>query len=202
MTGRARGRPTAEAAALSDESIAAAGLVLLDEGGEAAVTLRGVARRLGVTPMAISHRTGGRDGLLAQVVAAAHTGFEVPSRDRASPKEIAAAVLAYAETARRHPAAVAALFARPDLMPEGVLRFTDWLCNQIAQRDSAMAERGLALLIDYVHGHLLAAAAGPGGAKMEATFRANVEQLAHWIIGESGGEEPDSTVGGRSFSEP
>jgi AcrR family transcriptional regulator len=198
VTGRARGRPPAEAAPLSDEAIATAGLSLLVEGGEAAVTLRGVARRLGVTPMAVSHRTGGRDGLLAQVVAAAHAGFEVPNSERATAKEIAAAVLAYAETARRHPAAVAALFARPDLMPDSLLRFTEWLRDQIAHRDMALAERGLALLIDYVHGHLLAAAAGPGAAKMEAIFHSNVEQLAHWIMDESGAVEPDSAMGGHS----
>lgn len=192
MTARARGRPPAEVAPLTDEAIAAAGLALLDEGGEAAVTLRGVARRLGVTPMAVSHRSGGRDGLMTQVVAAAHAGFEVPSRDRASPEEIAAAVLGYAEAARRHPAAVAALFARPDLMPDSLVRFTAWLRGQIAQRNPAMAERGLALLIDYVHGHLLAAAVATGDAEMEAAFRANVEQLTHWILGKRGDEEHEA----------
>ena len=182
MTGRTRGRPPANDAPLSDEVIAAAGLALLDEGGEAAVTLRGVARRLGVTPMAISHRTGGRESLLAQVVAAAHAGFELPCSDRASLKEIVLAVLAYAEAARRHPAAVAALFARPDLMPDSLRRFTEWLQEQIAQRDPAMAERGLALLIDYVHGHLLAANGAQSSGGIEAQFRANVEQLVYWIL--------------------
>jgi AcrR family transcriptional regulator len=199
MTGRTRGRPPANDAPLSDEVIAAAGLALLDEGGEAAVTLRGVSRRLGVTPMAISHRTGGREGLLAQVVAAAHAGFELPSPDRASPKEIVAAVLAYAEAARRHPAAVAALFARPDLMPGSLQRFTEWLRNQIAQRDQAMAERGLALLIDYVHGHLIAAGGGSGSGEMEALFRANVEQLAYWILGQGGEEESSSKLDNRNL---
>lgn len=200
MTGRARGRPPAEAAPLSDEAIAAVGLALLDEGGEAAVTLRGVARRLGVTPMAISHRMGGHDGLLAQVVAAAHAEFEVPSHDLASPEEIAAAVVAYAAAARRHPSAVAALFARPDLMPGNLLRFTEWLRHQIAQRDRAIAERGVALLIDYAHGHLLAAAGERGDGGMEAMFQANVEQLAHWILGQGGEEEPNCTLGGHDSS--
>jgi AcrR family transcriptional regulator len=193
MTGRSRGRPPAVDTPLSDEAIAAAGLALLDEGGEAAVTVRGVARRLGVTPMAISHRTGGRDRLLAQVVAAAHAGFEVPSPGRVTPEEIAAAVLAYAEAARRHPAAVAALFARPDLMPSSLWRFTEWLREQIAARDPAMAERGLALLIDYVHGHLLAAAGAQDGGT-ETVFRANVEQLAHWILGQGSEKELNSQL--------
>jgi AcrR family transcriptional regulator len=200
MTGRTRGRPPADDAPLSDEVIAAAGLALLDEGGEAAVTLRGVARRLGVTPMAISHRTGGREGLLAQVVEAAHAGFEVPSLSRATPEEIAATVLAYAEAARRHPAAVAALFARPDFMPESLRRFTEWLRDQIAQRDPAMAERGLALLIDYVHGHLLAAAREPDGGGIEALFRANVQQLAHWILGQGSEKEFISQFDGHGSS--
>ena len=184
-TGRGPGRPPLAAAALGDEAIVAAGLALLDEGGEAAVTLRGVARRLGVTPMAVSHHTGGRDGLLARVVAAAHAGLVVPRGDhKASAAEIAAATLAYAKAAQRHPAAVAALFARPDLMPDELKRFSSWLRGQIALRDPSMADRGLALLVDYVHGHLLAASVAPEDPRMEHTFRANVEQIARWVLAE------------------
>ncbi|EYD76180.1 hypothetical protein Rumeso_02255 [Rubellimicrobium mesophilum DSM 19309] len=47
-----------------------------------------------------------------------------------------------------------------------------------------MADRGLALLIDYVHGHLLAASAGPEDPGMDQTFCRNVEQLARWVLAE------------------
>jgi hypothetical protein len=47
-----------------------------------------------------------------------------------------------------------------------------------------MAERGVALLIDYVHGHLLATTKAPGSPAMEDMFRANVEQLTRWLLGE------------------
>ncbi len=172
-----------EAAPLSEAAITAAGLALLDEGGEAAVTLRGVARRLGVTPMSVSHHTGGRDGLLAQVVAKAHAGLDVPSGDgKASAAEVAAAVLAYAAVARRHPAAVSALFARPDLMPKGLEQFSAWIRHQVALRHPEMAERGLAMLIDYVHGHLLSASTAPERPDTEQAFRTNVEQLARWLL--------------------
>lgn len=181
MTGRGRGRPPAAAAPLDDAALAAAGLALLDEGGEAAVTVRGVARRLGVTPMAVSHRTGGRDGLLARVVAAAHQGF-APPEGEAGAEEVTAALVAYAEAARRHPAAVAALFARPDLMPPALAAFTDWLRAQVARADPQGADRGVSLLVDYAHGHLLAAAQG-GPAKMEEDFRANLLRLSRWLLG-------------------
>lgn len=183
MTRRGRGRPPADAAPLDDDAIVAAGLALLDEGGAAAVTVRGVARRLGVTPMAVSHRTDGRDGLLARIVAAAHAGFSPPAGEGpADAEEVAAAVLSYAAAARRHPAAVAAIFARPDLMPPALSEFTDWLRRQIARRDPEGADRGVALLVDYAHGHLLALGAG-GGADAEADFRANLDRLARWILG-------------------
>lgn len=182
---RGRGRPRVETAPLDDTAIVVAGLALLDEAGEAAVTLRGVARRLGVTPMAISHHTGGRDGLLARVITAAHAGLEVPAGNQRVPAaEVATAILAYARAARHHPAAVAALFARPDLMPEELKRFSVWVREQIALRDPSMADRGLALLIDYVHGHLLAASAAPEDPGTEQTFRSNVEQLARWVLAE------------------
>lgn len=181
MTGRRPGRPPADLAPLDDGALATAGLALLDEGGEGAVTLRGVARRLGVTPMAVSHRTGGRDGLLALTLAAAHGGFVPPDLAGAGPEELAAAVLAYADAARRHPAAVAALFARPDLLPPGLSEFTRRLRDRLAARDPEGADRGVALLIDYAHGHLLAASQG-GTPAMEEVFRANLLRLARWLL--------------------
>jgi AcrR family transcriptional regulator len=158
----------------------------MDEGGEAAVTLRAVARRLGVTPMAVAHRTGGRDGLLAQIVAAAHADLEVPSE--AGPADAAAlteVLLRYAATARRHPGAVTAIFARPDVMPPMLARLSAWVRHQLGLRDPERAEEGLALLVDYIHGHLLAAAAAPqDNPAADQILRENVVRLAAWLLGE------------------
>jgi AcrR family transcriptional regulator len=179
---RKRGRPAAGAEPLDDDALLAAGLALLDEGGAGAVTIRGVARRLGVTPMAVSHRTGGLDGLLARVLAAAHEGFRPPESRAAGPDDVAAAVLAYAEAATRHPHAVAALFGRPDLMPPTLAEFTEWLRLRIAEGDPEGADRGVALLIDYAHGYLLAASqAEPDGGRRD--FEANLRRLSRWILG-------------------
>ncbi len=148
------------------------------------MTVRGVARLLGVTPMTVSHRTGGRDGLLAWVLAAAHIGFEPPRLEAAGPEELAEAVASYADAARCHPQAVAALFARPDLMPPSLASLTAALRLRIAASDPAGADRGVALLIDYAHGHLLAASYRSTLA-MEEDFRSNLRRLAQWLLEEN-----------------
>lgn len=182
MTARRPGRPRAEAG-LDEAALDAAALALLDEGAE--VTVRGVARRLAVTPMAVSQRVGGLDGLLARVVVAAHAGFVPPEAEAEGPEEVAQAVLTYAAAARRHPGAVMLAFARPDLLAPSLVAFTDWLRRQVARSDPAGAEAGVALLVDYAHGHLLAAPSGADAA-MEAIFRDNLRRLAGWIMGGAG----------------
>lgn len=178
MTPRRPGRPRAEAG-LDEAALDAAALALLDEGAE--VTVRGVARRLGVTPMAVSQRVGGLDGLLARVAAAAHAGFVAPEEEARGAAEVAEAVLAYAAAARRHPGAVMLAFARPDLTAPSLVAFTDWLRRQVARSDPAGADAGVALLVDYAHGHLLAAPAGTDPV-LEALFRGNLRRLAGWIM--------------------
>ncbi len=181
MTARRPGRPPAEAAPLDETALVAAGLALLDQGGEAAVTVRGVARRLDVTPMAVSYRTGGRDGLLARVLIAAHDTFDPPNLAGAIPEEVADAVNAYVDAARQHPNAVVAIFRRPDLMPPSLAIFTVSLRSRIAEADPEAADRGVALLIDYAHGHLLAASRGETPA-MKGVFEENLLRLARWLL--------------------
>ena len=69
------------APALGPHSIAAAGLALADEHGAEGVTVRAVARRLGVSPMALYHHVEGKAGLVALVVEQAVTEVPLPDPD-------------------------------------------------------------------------------------------------------------------------
>lgn len=53
---------------LDTERIAAAALALVDERGSAALTMRAVAEKLGVTPMSLYHHVADKSGLVALVV--------------------------------------------------------------------------------------------------------------------------------------
>lgn len=67
-----RGRPLAGAAKLSRDHILDTTLALLDEVGLAGFTMRALARRLGIDPMAVYHYFADKDALLG---AAADRGF-------------------------------------------------------------------------------------------------------------------------------
>ncbi|WP_410671735.1 TetR/AcrR family transcriptional regulator C-terminal domain-containing protein [Amycolatopsis sp. cmx-4-68] len=73
MTGR-RGRPPKDADVLSRERILREALALVDEEGLDAVSMRKLARRLGVDPMSLYNHVDGKDALLdgvAEVLLAA-----------------------------------------------------------------------------------------------------------------------------------
>ncbi|WP_439379268.1 TetR/AcrR family transcriptional regulator [Amycolatopsis lexingtonensis] len=73
MTTR-RGRPPKEAGGLSRDRILREALALVDEEGLAAVSMRKLARRLGVDPMSLYNHVDGKDALLdgvAEVLLAA-----------------------------------------------------------------------------------------------------------------------------------
>ncbi|SEF20314.1 DNA-binding transcriptional regulator, AcrR family [Amycolatopsis pretoriensis] len=82
MTGR-RGRPPKEAGGLSRERILREALGLVDEEGLEAVSMRKLARRLGVDPMSLYNHVDGKDALLdgvAEVLLAAIPA-PVPGQD-------------------------------------------------------------------------------------------------------------------------
>lgn len=89
MSGRRRRNARGEGHALRTEILAAARAILIEEGYETAVTLRGVARRVGVAPQSIYAHFAGPDEIvqavtvetfaeLGRVIAAAKEGIEVP----------------------------------------------------------------------------------------------------------------------------
>ena len=65
-------------ARLDRDSVLGAGLALADEAGLAAVTLRGLADRLGVTPMALYRHVAGKDDLLDGMADLLYAELDVP----------------------------------------------------------------------------------------------------------------------------
>jgi AcrR family transcriptional regulator len=103
--------------ALSREQVLDATLALAEERGLDAVSMREVARRLGVTPMALYRHVGDKQALLDGVVE--RLLDELPEPDASLPAEERLRVLARAlrETAGRHPDAFLMLLRRPATTP-------------------------------------------------------------------------------------
>lgn len=115
-------------------------------------TIRTLAKRMSVTPMAILHHFGSHDALIHAMADAILA--DIPD---ASPETLLAA---YAEAARRHPALILALFRIPGPLPKQARRLTERLeilmQNKGLMQDQARLHRDI--LIDWVHGMALAQA--------------------------------------------
>ena len=141
---------------LTQTAILTEALTLLNE-GDHALTLRALATRLNVTPMAIQHHIGSRDALIRAL--ADHVHAPVTAPDAGPPHHrMRALVTAYAATTRAHPHLTLALFRIAGPLPPQAQRITDAL-------ETLLGETGLAapaarlwrdILIDWAHGMALA----------------------------------------------
>ena len=107
---------------LTRAAILDATLELAEEEGFDAVSMRAVARRLGVTPMALYRHVGDKQGLLDGLVE--RLLEELPDPDPSLPPVERLATLAHGlrEIARRHPDAFLMLMRRPIVTPAAAQR--------------------------------------------------------------------------------
>ncbi|WP_394830241.1 TetR/AcrR family transcriptional regulator C-terminal domain-containing protein [Pendulispora rubella] len=73
-----RGRPPKGAEPLSREAILKAALTVIDAEGIEAVSMRSVAREMGVDPKSLYHHVDGKDGLLDAVAEHVLAGIRIP----------------------------------------------------------------------------------------------------------------------------
>ncbi len=149
------------------EEILNAAVAIADEHGLEAVSMRSVAERVGVTPMALYPHIGGKDALLDAMVE--HLGGELlPAVTATGSWREQLYGLAYAarEMARRHPWAGILIFARPSVAGDAV-RVTDavyqgLLAAGVPEPDVPRLER---LISTFVIGYALSESGGRFGAR-------------------------------------
>ena len=100
---RPRGRPARGAAPLSRAGVVAAAMAMVEEDGPEHVTMRGLGRRLGFTPMSLYHHVENRDALLDAVAAQVLDGFVPPSATGDLATDVRAMAHAFRRAALRHP---------------------------------------------------------------------------------------------------
>jgi AcrR family transcriptional regulator len=142
-------------------AVLAATLELADAKGLPAVSMRAVADRLRVTPMALYRHVGDKqqllDGLVEQLL------LELPMPDPALPwrDRLEAMATAMRATARRHPDVFPLLLQRPAATP-GALRVREMVYQ--ALREAGMADANVArverMLSTFVIGFAASEAAG------------------------------------------
>src|SRR5256714_6916916 len=114
-------RSTAAQAPLSSERIARAALELSDREGIEGLSMRRVAQKLGVTPMALYFHFRNKDELIDAVVDLGAREMTLPSERGPWKRQLRLLMEQIRRSVERHPGALRMRLARP-LMSPGVLR--------------------------------------------------------------------------------
>ncbi|MHC3474202.1 TetR/AcrR family transcriptional regulator [Streptomyces sp. 7R007] len=149
------------------EEILDAALAIADEHGLDAVSMRAVADRVGVTPMALYRHVKDKAALLDGMVGRLLAALTPTDPDGKQPWDQRLNALAYAfrEVTRRHPWAAYLLFSRPAVTPDAVravdVIYTALLDAGVPESQVPRLER---LVSTFVIGFAASEAAGRFGA--------------------------------------
>ncbi|HTU07582.1 MAG TPA: TetR/AcrR family transcriptional regulator C-terminal domain-containing protein [Trebonia sp.] len=102
------------------QQILDAALAIADERGLDAVTMRAVAARVGVTAMALYPHVSSKEDLLDGLVGRLLSELTLPDAGKPWQDRLRELARSARETARRHPAVMPLLFARPAATPDAV----------------------------------------------------------------------------------
>jgi AcrR family transcriptional regulator len=151
------GRP----AQISREEVLQASLAIADADGLDAVTMQAVARRLGVTPMALYRHVASKADLLDALVEGLLTEFSLPAGDLSADERLRTMGRSIREVARRHPSLFPLLLQRPAVTPEA-RRVRDSVCAALEEMGlgAAQARRAERLLSTIVLGFAASEASG------------------------------------------
>lgn len=113
MTPRGRGRPRTGTSDLSRQSVLDAALAVIDEDGVDAVSMRTVARRLGVDAKSLYNHVAGKDALLDGVADAIVSSTRIPRPTGDLRADLLALALAFRDATLAHPRAAGVVLTRP-----------------------------------------------------------------------------------------
>lgn len=154
------GRPRKTDQKLSKQAVIAIALPIVQKKGVDALSFRVLAEHLGVTPMAVSYHSGGKNELLADLVEVAFAGT-IEKLSGASAAQQARHILSqYCERALINAHLLRAVLADLSLMGPALVKITEML-GEITKilNDGDEDDVLLHLLIDYTHGFVLSASA-------------------------------------------
>jgi len=128
-----------------------AALAIADSDGLDAVTMRAVARRVGVTPMALYPYVGGKGALLDGLIEMLLTELPKPDPGVTGWDRMIALAHGVREVAHRHPAVIGLLFSRPSVTADS-MRTVDELYGAllgagVPEGDIARVERLVSTMV-------------------------------------------------------
>jgi AcrR family transcriptional regulator len=162
---------------LSREQVLDSTLELAEERGLTAVSMRAVARRLGVTPMALYRHVGDKQGLLDGLVERLLDELPIPDAGRPWDERLLELGASLRATARRHPDAFLMLLRRPAATP-AALRRRDAV--YAALRDAGVPEKLVPRAERLVNTFILGFAASEGAGRFSQVTPGELDADLAW----------------------
>jgi len=178
---RARGRP-AQGNELQRADIIHAALELMNESGEVGLTMRALASRLGVSPMALYRHVEDKAGLIRALSDHVYAGVlkEVPHQANAI-SVIRTLLSRYHEAVSHHPQLTLAIFANPEALAGVTAQLTELLATCLEQvATSPLLWRDV--LIDHAHGSALALVSSQGEPSHVQALRLHYQQALELLL--------------------
>src|SRR3954454_22940290 len=166
--------------AINRDAILDATLALAEERGLDAVSMRAVAARLGVTPMALYRHVGDKQGLLDGVVERLLDELPSPDASLAPDERLRELAGALRSTARRHPDVFVMLLRRPATTPAS-LRARERV--YAALREAGVPEDLVPRVERLVSTFMLGWAASEAGGPVDRSARQVLESYLAWARG-------------------
>ncbi len=163
---------------LTRDDVLAEAIDLIDQQGLDALTMRNLADRLGVVPMALYRHVSNKDDLMEGVLDRAVAGVDLPDPGLGWRDGLAALADSIRTTMLRHPAIAARVIDRPSLGPASLVvgEFGLGVMREAGFSDQD-ATRGLNLVLVYTLGFVaLEVPRLPGTAGAEALDQADVDR--------------------------
>ena len=147
---------------LSRDRVLRGAVAVADEAGIGALTMRSLARQLGVKPMSVYHYVANKDEILDGIVDLVFSEIELPSAHGDWQLEMRRRAISARGVLRRHPWAIGLLESRTSPGP-ATLRHHDATIGALrgAGFSVAMTAHAYALLDSYVYGFALQEASLP-----------------------------------------
>ncbi len=164
---RRTGRPKSGEEPLTRGRILDAALSLVDEGGIEALSMRRLAKELGVDPMAIYHHLPNKRALLSALIGEVFSEMQVSESGKTGDwrGRVRAWAWSFRDVARAHPKLVPQLASYPEAAAEATLESTEEL--YAAFEAAGMPPReilgAVGVVVDYLNGFALAEASGALG---------------------------------------
>lgn len=162
---RRTGRPKAGEEPLTRERILRMALSLVDEHGMEALSMRRLAKELGVDPMAIYHHVPGKRALLTGLIEEVFSEMRVPASRQTGEdwrERVRGWARAFRGVARAHPNLISYLPTNPEAAAAATLDSTEELyaAFEAAGMPPRMIVRAADLVVDYLNGFALAESSG------------------------------------------